>query len=467
MNMKFSWLSTVTVLIFTAIITSCGKDRQILERIPADVDQVSTFRAKSIMENMGVSFNDNSVEVPDWLSDAVSDDTARLLSLLADGNLCDINELICAVKADDVFFVMPVFSADKLAEALAGDVDWLGDFSGYKVGRAGSSSLLLADDCLWVEPQSSNDPKQCVKTLDDFIKSADKGSVAQLDGILQGLQADNLVNIAVNQSAAPLSKSSDSGKTSSWVMASVGIKDNKIVIESQFMEGDGTPVPVKGLQPINPAVLSYVPASAWFTAAMGVTSDFNWDVFMQLAKLSGRFEAVSAMSMAMPYLKTIDGTVLFSAGPANNQAFSDLDPENWRFLAMARLSQEKINEVTGQVRAMVFAAGLNAPEVGNGIYRIPVGGPDIYIGNVDGYLAAANFPFNPNSQNSFTPLFEGKSSAAKISIPSLNLFSPSAPDFGIDVDICDVSDSKGRAVVSLTDVDGPILEALVKAMVNL
>lgn len=58
----------------------------------------------------------------------------------------------------------------------------------------------------------------------------------------------------------------------------------------------------------------------------------------------------------------------------------------------------------------------------------------LYFGNVDGYLAIGTSPFEPTAQNSLTPVFQGKTMGAMVSLSSLQGINPALKE-GIDINV--------------------------------
>ena len=90
---------------------------------------------------------------------------------------------------------------------------------------------------------------------------------------------------------------------------------------------------------------------------------------------------------------------------------------------------------------------------------IPQYGMDFYVGNVDGYLAIANIPFENTRNNSLAPMFVNKDAALCIDLPSLDLLSPAAPSYGLKVDV-NMQGSEGKAEISLPGAKYPVLETI-------
>lgn len=470
MKSRLFSLSLLAVLVFGALATSCSKEQKLLEAVPSDVQQVGMFRLKSVMEQAGCKFDDNGVTAPEWAKGGSANGLVGFADCLEGSKVCDINELAWAVKGRSLYMTMLVKSKDEFVEATANVVEWGEEESGYKVGEMGDIGVLVNDERVWLDFMYPSHSTKPVDALKEFIKPAEKESVAALTGIASMLESDNLVNIAVRQSPVPASgKAETKGQNPElqalWSTAKLNIKDNKIVATSEFMKADGEVAKIKGLQPVNPAVLAYIPASCNIALAFGLTPEFDWSMLTSAAIASGGFQMQGMVAAVTPYLQAIDGTVMIAAGPANDQAYSDIEPGNWHFILMAHMTQEKINSILDMIRSTLFMNRVTPATTDDGVMVIPQYGMNFYVGNVDGYLGIANFPFNPNQQNELSPLFNGKDGALSIDLPSLKLISPMAPEFGVKV-TSQFAGDKGSAEITLPGMDEPILQAILKAFMK-
>lgn len=131
---------------------------------------------------------------------------------------------------------------------------------------------------------------------------------------------------------------------------------------------------------------------------------------------------------------------------------------------MVRLPQQKINDIMGMVRSSLFMAGISPRQEKDGIMIVPQYGMNLYMGNVDGYFAVSNLPFEPTRQNSLAPVFNGKEGALSIDLPTLREFGPRMPEFGIKLQVQLNSDNT-TAELSLNGSETPILQAILKALV--
>lgn len=441
----------LAVLILGALASSCSKDSALFEPIPSDSEMVGVIRAKAILEQAGCKFEGGKAVVPEELSSAKLPDLAGFVAALDSKAVCDFNQLAIASKDGRFYMTMLVDSKDKFVEAAGDFVEWTDEENGYKCGLVkGGGGLLLDENRVWFTSESAD-------RLKKFTESAGKGSVTALSGVMAAFDRGNLVDMAARQqNAAP------SAEESRWATVAVNIKDNKITYASELIKADGATEKFEGVQPINPAVLGYIAPECTLAFAAGLTKDVDWSMLEALCIARGGFQAKAMLGVIMPYLQSIDGTVMFAAGPANDQAYTDMEPGNWRFIAMVHMPQEKINEIIGTIRTMAFRNGISLPQSENGVITVQQYGMDLHVGNVDGYLAVSNYPFSPNHQNSLAPVFEGKNGAAVFTLPSFRLISPTAPAFGIDCKLqCGDSDISGE--VSLKGTNEPILFAIFKA----
>ncbi len=81
---------------------------------------------------------------------------------------------------------------------------------------------------------------------------------------------------------------------------------------------------------------------------------------------------------------------------------------------------------------------------------------NLYLGNVDGYFAVSNMPFDNTRQNSLAPLFSGKDGAVMLELPSLRSLSPAAPAFGFRL-TGQTGQGSTTAELALTGTTQPIL----------
>ncbi|MCM1077045.1 MAG: hypothetical protein NC411_06770 [Bacteroides sp.] len=469
MKMKFrlSMLPLLAVFVAGLLTVSCSKEQKLLDAIPTTVSQVGTVRLKSALEQAGCSFENGEATMPAGVDDPGRfGRLIRLVGALDASGVANPDDVAWAMDDEgDFLMTILVDDRDRFREASSELIEWTDDTGGFACGNADGLTVLLNDERVWF---SDVKPSEAVGKVDSMVKEAKKSSVSSMTGIAQLLSSDNLVRVAVRQEEA---KSGDRKKVKGenenlevkWATLTVNVEDNKIVGRSSIMEADGKPVAIKGLKEINPAVLAYVPENFNVAVGFGVSPEFDWSVLTKAVGTLGGFQAQAMLSAVTPYLQSIDGTIFLAAGPANQEAYSDIEPGNWQFIAMVRLPQQKINDIMGMMRSSLFMAGISPKIDKDGIMMMPQYGMNLYMGNVDGYFAVSNIPFEANRRNSLASLFTGKSGALSLEIPRLSELGAGLPDYGIDVKAQMMPDAT-ELRLSLGDSDQPVLKALLTAL---
>lgn len=461
----------LAVVLLGVFAVSCSKERKLLDAIPSTVEQAGVIRLKTAFENAGCKYDDgkavypSGIEAPERLSAIV-----EAVWKLDESGICNPDETAWVV-GDKMRLVMTMLVSDKskFKEITAGTIEWSDETGGYSCGVAGGMSVLLDDDRVWFVDA---EPSDAVDVVTSMSKEAEKSSLASMTGIVQLLESDNLLNVVVRQDFDTDAKKKKDKKgakgenpelESTWATFTCNVKDNRIVGSSSFIEADGTPLAFKGLKEINPAVLAYVPENFNFAFGLGVSPDFDWSIVTKAVGTLGGFQTQAMLSAVTPYLQSIDGTIFLAAGPANSEAYTDLDPGNWHFVMMVSLPQKKINDIMGMMRSSLFMAGVSPKEYKDGVMVIPQYGMNLYMGNVDGYFAVSNMPFESDRQNSLAPIFNGKNGALCVDLPTLKEFGYMLPDFGVKFSM-QVNNDNATMELGLNGSDRPILEAILTAL---
>ncbi|WP_300505359.1 hypothetical protein [uncultured Duncaniella sp.] len=469
MKSKIFSLPMLAVVILGVLIASCGKEHKLLDAIPSTVEQAGTVKLKSALEQAGCKFENGvgttpeGMQAPDRLTNIV-----ELVGKLDASGACDVNDVAWAVDATGNFFMtMLVNDRAKFKEASSGQIEWADETGDFTCGKAGAMAVLLDDERVWCTDAAASD---AVGKVEALVKEAKESSLSAMTGLEQLLGSDNLLNVVARQDNAKDKKGKKGAKGENpeleavWATVSCNVKDNKLVANSSLMQADGTQVAFKGLTKVNPAVLAYVPENFNVAFGLGVTPEFDWSILTRFVGAVGGFQSQAMLSAVTPYLQSIDGTIFLAAGPANSEAYTDLEPGNWQFVMMVRLPQQKINDIMGMVRSSLFMAGISPRQEKDGIMIVPQYGMNLYMGNVDGYFAVSNLPFEPTRQNSLAPVFNGKEGALSIDLPTLREFGPRMPEFGIKLQVQLNSDNT-TAELSLNGSETPILQAILKALV--
>lgn len=468
MKLKFFGLPVIVAVMLGLVAVSCSKEKTLLDVIPADAEVAGTVKVKSMLEQAGYKFENGEAKSTVASDRKVPREMSEFVALVAKmdaSGTCNLNEVAwCKGDRDAMAFTMLVSDRDKFRNATAEEVDWSDNTGDYLCGESGEFTLLLGKNRVWITGEDASD---AVKLVENLIKAAEKSPISSMTGLSDVLTSDNLVNMVARQTPVKGNKGETKGQNPElevqWATLSANVSDNRLTARSTMIEADGKTIEYKGLQPINQAVLAYVPESFNIAFGLGVSSDFDWKTLTAIISGAGGFQVQGALAAAAPYLQAIDGTIFLAGGPANDQAYSDPDPGNWNFIAMVHMSQSKINDLIGMIRSSLFMAGVSPKVDKDGIMMIPQYGMNLYVGNVDGYFAVSNMPFSPDRQNSLAPIFNGKDGAVSIDIPSLKNFGPQMPDYGVKAKV-QISTGSIDAELSLNGASEPILQAILRTI---
>lgn len=453
--LKIFTLSALTLMLMG--LASCGRKGELLDSVPADCRMTALVNVRELCAEAGVKFTARGSEYAPALQGKM-DDANAALDLMARLDAESVADMECvAVVVDpqgNPFIIFPISSFDAFSKACGERIDWADDAEGMHVGSVSNLSVVATDSQVWLTDVT---PK-AVDNVKALRESASKDPVSKVTGIAQMLSAKALVNIAVPEGKAD--KDADP-MTQVWNTATITAPEGKLAVEWTRMQGDGEKQPLKGLQPVNPAVLAYVPSDPAVAAGVGLTPDFDWSVLNKLGGFIYDFQTQAMLSMAMPYLMSVDGTVMAAVTPLDEAAAAGgFNPATWRFILMAHMPQQKVNELLNTVRTMCFSAGISADvDPRTGIITVSQFGLNLYVGSVDGYFAVSNAPFSDTGNNSLAPLFEGKNGAARVRLESLKAYGPGLPSYGLDADV-QVGEDGGRFMLTLPGSEGSVLTNL-------
>lgn len=461
----FKILSLGAITLMLAALSSCTKNVELLDTVPADSKLVATVDLRAVCGDAGVRFTADGVEYDDALQGKINTKADRIFGVVGRLDANDIADMehvvVVSTAAGEAYATFGISGFEAFREACGDRIVWGDDAEGMHVGTLEPRTSVVASDTqVWLTDENPT----VAKGVKELLKAADQLSIKKVPGIERMLEGEAPVNVAVLSGKFDVKGGRDAALGGVWNTAGMTMPEGKLAVAWTRMKGDGEKVPLKGLQPINPAVLAYVASDPTVAVGAGLTPEFDWSHIAGLAMLTGDFQTQAMMSVAMPYLAAIDGTVMLAASPADSQAFADIDPGNWNFVLLAHMPQDKIDKLLGTVRTMCFTAGIK-PEVDakTGIMSIRQYGMNLHLGNVDGYFAISNNPFSDTGDNSLAPQFTGKNGAARISLPSLAPLGPGLPAWGLNMEAT-VGDAEGNLVVSLPGSEGSVLLNLLSVL---
>lgn len=455
--MKLNYIFSLAVAAIALLgMTGCSHEAELIDTIPANVAGVARIDVTELFERAGFEKKGAEVVAPDYWKDAPAE-VLEVYSNVADGVDLD-NVMMIQTAAGKQIITFAVKDEKLLTEVLEKNNKSVTKEDGYNTVATNQFSMIFNAKQGWA--MESRDVKSIISTVKAMEADAKKQSIAKLAGIKQFLEKDYTVNIAGN-TAAMTQNDTPAELQDVWGTVGINVEEKQITFEGHALKADGDIVEVKELQAVNPAVLSYIPGATNFVALAGCTPQINWDGFIEAVSMLGGVQARGVMGILSPYIKSIDGTVMIAAGASPDSRFDDYD--SWQFITMIHMPQAKVNEALATARDMMSRYGIPFNEDKEGAMSAQLS-PDmtLYAGNVDGYLAVANRPFSPNQQNGLAKYFVNKNGGLYFDIPSLRLFNPSAPAWGINV-VAEVNPDNVKGAVKLNGSNDDILPAIIKA----
>lgn len=440
-------LTGICLVAMLAALSACSKSNEILGSVPVSSRVITVLNVKQICADGEVDLSKPAELRGAFVS------MLEFVGYLGHEGVADAEEVAFVESGDgQKYMTFYVEDADKFKELLPKTYTWKGDFASGEEGYG----ICLKDNQVWMAYRSD-----VAKVVESVTKS--KGAVVtDLRGLAEALRTPALANVAVPATVPGAQAKSDALQSSKWNILHAVTDGAKLNLSWNEIQADGNPVKIKGLQEINPAILGYVPENFNITLAAGLTPEFDWTTITRLISGIDDFQTQATLSMVIPYLQSVDGSVLFAAGPANAQAYSEPEAGNWNFIIMAHLPQAKINELLGMVRGMMFTAGMTPrTDPATGMMVVPQYGANLYIGTIDGYLAVGTVPFSPNNQNELAPTFVNSQVAVSASIPTFQAIDPSMPAFGGNISGA-VKGGEGQLSVTLPGSAGTVISNILK-----
>ncbi len=434
--MRLNFIRTMawTVALACAIVmASCsGSDAEIQSVIPDDSRFVARVDVEAVINGLGGKIDASGVTLPDGMADKsmMGTDAADMLGAMgAIKDALDINNVYYSCSAKNLtYFVAEIKDAGKLGE-IAGDrlkMQSLGSKGDYdEVYNSGYVTMLTRGNLCWLLNQGADD---AVDELDKVIARAGKGAFAKVPSVADAVAGqDGLATVALLPDA----------KAGEWmVMSSKTAGENlEIVIESY--DNQGKQVETKDATELQLDFLRYVPGDFNVAMAMGVSREYDWSRFFNLFGSSDDFKVAGFMEVLRPFLESADGTISLAAKlPVTPKVdLGEMAVTVHPFVAMIHMDQAQVNSAVENLKALLKKNFMTVTEGDGGMCRAGFGPQGaLYFGNVDGYLAIGTSPFEPTAQNSLTPVFQGKTMGAMVSLSSLQGINPALKE-GIDINV--------------------------------
>lgn len=456
------WLLCLGVL----ALASCSGERDLLETIPADSKLVAEINVTELLNQMDIKIDGHDLKLPSYMGNVpIPEDAVKTIVLANEAIDGDhVMVVMSDLKKNNAYCTASIKDLEAWEKALKeSDAPKIKEVEDYKGFEANGSAVIYNDHQMWI---GEGTQKELAKLVDKELKKADKESIEKLEGIKNAFAANKLLTMAI-----PAKTLADNGIVSltndmkdAWGVMSIYIQNNQVLMEGSGMKGDGREVEMPGSTPITNAVLNYVPQQAALVVAMGIGPNYPWDNLTSALELGAGRDAAAMGGTILPYLKSIDGTVMFSATPRSAESYytgmnNFLD--NWNVLFMAHMPQSSINDITDMANTWLTAAGLPVEYGDDNMTYTAIDGTPVMYGNLDGYFTFANYPVQAGQQNQLAPIFDGTVAAGYFNLPNCQMASPYAPDFGIKAEMR-VQKTKFTLKVIFTGISGKLIPGLVQ-----
>lgn len=455
-------LSLTSALLLTAVmilgLSGCSGETDLYKTIPANVVAVARTDFGQLAEKSGFTKTGDTYTAPDYISESLGKKAAKISEFLNYSRCVDLDGALFVTATSDLsFLTFTITDFKEFCGALKENGVTIEENGGFNSASLGGRALLFNDNQGWLVGGMM--PAKAAEEINKILKAAGEMPVKKLEGICNYLESGDEIFRAAFCSSVILNQVRDKAEVTDpwWIVMSANADDRRISFEASRMKADGESLPFEGLQPVNPAVLGYVSAEAPIVLLAGLTKDFDWDSTAKVIETLGGLQARGFMGVVLPYLRAIDGTALLALDMENMS-----EPENSQYTAMVHMPQAAVSEALSAIAKMLSSYGMPFKSDERHSIMVDVYGLHLYAGNIDGYLGVSSEPFSPNHDNGLAKDFVGKNGGLYVNIPSLRNFAPTAPGWGICLEVALETDGiKGS--LRLNNSNAPILPTIISA----
>ena len=168
----FKILSLGAITLMLAALSSCTKNVELLDTVPADSKLVATVDLRAVCGDAGVRFTADGVEYDDALQGKINTKADRIFGVV--GRL-DANDI-----AD-------ISGFEAFREACGDRIVWGDDAEGMHVGTLEPRTSVVASDTqVWLTDENPT----AAKGVKELLKAADQLSIKKVPGIERMLEGE-------------------------------------------------------------------------------------------------------------------------------------------------------------------------------------------------------------------------------------------------------------------------------------
>lgn len=422
----------IILLMAAFMLPSCSCEKEeapenLLETVPADAKAVAVFDIDAFIKAAGNVDDVTNHRLEMILTVAETIEKERLTMFVSSSGK---RLLTFRVKDLKAFETLMTDNGAKTSEE-----------DDYKIYRYDALSIAVKGNQGWMMDGGVN-----AGNIDKILEKASKSSIAAIKTVTDFLGGEGMMRLCVSSSVLKSKRLGADG----WMCATISSGDNTLTTEIYAIKADGARVDFSGgeIKPIDASFLRYVPQSAIAVAAVGVTSQFDWDrhsgTINDLLDLG--IKERLALNLLLPYLKSIDGTVAVALSQPDDLAASLDDAAAWHYLLGVQIASDNAAELKS-----IVADNL----------------PEVNVSIVDGWLILSNRVISQSASSSqFEEVLSGSEVAVAAHLPAGNRLLQSAGfPHGLDVSII-YKDKKCVIELSLDDAVAPPLETLISFLLS-
>jgi len=435
--------------VWAMALVSCQKSNEPLAMIPADADVMASINVVKIMENAGCKADGNRITLTDGAAAVVNwgKSQAPLLRGIMESGALDLEHVyMVGSSSGSPVFLTAVTDAGALEKILTDNAFNSTESDSWAVWSKDGAPSFLMGEAVVVVTDSRSDAAATAKAVNTLLKGASKKSVADVEWRRECLGRDNAVNLLAELDAT--------GMPVDGTM-SVGIKLDGAEASAEIarLDGEGKKMAdaagfMEYFRDVNTGMLKYLNGFDVAVAAFGVKGDFPWQ---KVADMAGDADPRSrqVMAMVLPYLQSLDGTLMIGAGPRRGLAsfmMSDASDfmEYWDVTVAVELKEGDAQKYLAQLETLLKMnplPGLSVCAEGNTLIATTGAGAD-GVPSVD------------------ASVLKGQSNILAVRLPKEGaVMTGLNASFGVDFR-CWADKDVTRATLRLTDTDKPLLETL-------
>ncbi len=425
--MRLRNLTAAIVLALNLGIAGCSREKQLLDTVPADAAMVMVLDADKLTGYMngqayGGTLSADAV-IDRFLVRATERSRNELKTLLTSGAVNrhamvgfsvrgDAPSVVASMAQGDFFYTFEINDVDKLVKEL--DAGSPTDISGYDAYLLEGAVMLVRDKQGWI---AWGDPAVAVNRLDSQLDVASATAVSSVKGINEYLCDDD----GFLRTAVSMAKTGEQG----WVCVttSVGDAGKKLEIDAEYLDQSGKKAYMdKYLEDIDLKMLHYTTPSDMFVMAVGIKHDTDWEGLVTYIQAIFPLDTQkrSAIALALPYLKRIDGTLLVAAGATSDERISRSDFSNdINFVVAVQVAKSQAKATLKDFAGFASLLGVPMIEKDGGYILQARGMTPVSLGIVDGStIVIANRSLDQLGNDAAAKLMKGKSFGLRANVPN-------------------------------------------------